>query len=266
MAGLWDVADTLAGLVEQAVYPAGTSQPSVAGVDVTIFVGWPVREVLDDTLKAGKAMVSIYPTDKERYVTKFERVFQTVSISPATLTAIVSGNTVTIGGVVSVPQAVMVILNAVGYSYGVLITDTLDTIAAALAAMIPGASSTGQVITLTNVTRLSTSIMTQATAAQELTRQERVFQISCWTTTPDIRRLLDEPIDVYLKKVVNPVFSDGFYGLMWYDHRKEIDATELQLIYRTDLFFRVQYATTDTQQFTTIGTVDETQTVTQGGF
>jgi hypothetical protein len=197
-------------------------------------------------------MVSVFPTNKERVVTKFERFYQPVAVTAATLTAVVSEATVTIGGTVTVPQAVMIEVDGVGYGYQVLMGDTVDTIATALAAILPSATAVGAVITVSNFTYLSARIATQATAAQELGRQEREFMITCWCPTPAIRPLLAAPIDNYIRINYLPIFSDGFYGQTFYSHTDETDHLELLDIYRRDLFFRVQYATTNTQTFTTI--------------
>lgn len=252
MADLSDVLETLYQQTITAVYPDGLSSPSVAGVDVTIVKGWPVRNRLDEQMKSGKALVSIFPTNKEKVVTKFERKFQTVSVSDPTLSAGVSGNTVTIGGTVTVPQSVMVIVDGIGYSYQVLITDTVDTIASALAGLIPNAIAVDNVITITDFHSLNARIATASLAAEELGRQEREFMITCWCPTPAIRSLLAPPIDKYLRINYLPVFSDGFVGMTFYSHTDETDHLELMSVFRRDLYFRVQYATTNTEEFMTI--------------
>lgn len=262
MADLTDVQNALVGMVEQAVYPNGISQPSVAGVDVSIFPGWPIRNVLDDEMKAGNAMISVFTTNKVKDVTKFERVFQDVQAVPVTITATVVGNVVTIGGTVSVPQAVMIVVDGVGYSYQVLITNTLDDIATALSLLIPNSIALGSTLTVDYKKSLIARIVTQISAAEELGRQERVFQITCWCNNPTIRSLLAPPIDIFFRLQYRFVLPDGFYCHMWWDNDTETDDLEIPLIYRRDLFFRVQYATTNTQTFTTVA--DNVLNVTYG--
>jgi len=60
MADISDVTAYLAGAVASAVYLNGTSQPSVANMDVRIFEGWPLPDQLDLDL-AGKMMSSGTP-------------------------------------------------------------------------------------------------------------------------------------------------------------------------------------------------------------
>lgn len=255
MADLSDVLNTLVTMVGEAVYPNGTSQPSVAGVDVSVFPGWPVRNKLDDEMKAGRAMVSVYPTNKEKDVTKFQRVFQEVSVTPPTIVGTVVGNVVTLTGTVTVPQSVMIVVDGVGYSYQVLITDTLTDIVTGLSLLIPGSIPSGTSLSVNYNNTLIVRVITQAVTAEELGRRERVFQISCWCPNPVIRSLLAPPIDIYLQLNYRFVLQDGFYAHMWYDHTNETDDLEIPLIYRRDLFYRVQYATTYAQAVPIIGNV-----------
>lgn len=266
MASLSDVLNTLTDMVADAVYPNGEMQPSVAGVPVDIFPGWPVRNKLDDTLKAGNAMVSVFPTNKARATKKFPADYQQIAETPATLTAMVIGDTVTIGGTVSTPQAVMTIVNGVGYGYQVLMSDTLTTIAQAIAALIPGASSAGVVITVPGARSLTASITTQYTAAKDISRQERVFLISCWAINPQIRDLLLAPIDEALKENYRIQMPDSFYAHVFPVETPTpfLDTLEKQLVYRGDLEFKIQYTTTKTDTFTKITkTIANVQMVNQ---
>ena len=57
MADISDVDGYLASAVVAAVYPAGTSQPSVANMDIRVFEGWPTPDQLDHDL--GGTMMSM---------------------------------------------------------------------------------------------------------------------------------------------------------------------------------------------------------------
>lgn len=61
MADLTEVADALVQIVAAAVYPNGTTQPSVSGSDVIVYQGWPDPDTLDHDLAASKSHVSIWP-------------------------------------------------------------------------------------------------------------------------------------------------------------------------------------------------------------
>lgn len=254
MATLDQVLSVLEQNVISAVYPNGLLQPSTAGVDTTIITGWPIRNKIDGILKANKALISIFPTNKVKIVTKFERVYQPITQTAATLTATVTGVTITIGGTVTVPQAVMAIVNYVGYAYQVLLTDTVNTIAANLAALIPGATALGAVITLNNPFSVIARVATSATAAYELSRQERVFLVRCWTTDVTVRDNLMNPIDIAFKENYRIVLPDDFYGIVWPVEAAQpfMDDWEKSLMIVGNLEYKVQYPTTVTNTFTTI--------------
>lgn len=61
MADQSDVAEALLGLATAAVYPGGPAAPSVAGVPVRLYRGWPDPETLAADLRAGAAHVSVFP-------------------------------------------------------------------------------------------------------------------------------------------------------------------------------------------------------------
>src|SRR5690606_1315833 len=183
----------------------------------------------------------IFPTDNERDVTKFETDFKSADKTPATIFPIIDGNTIEITGTISVPQAVMIIVNDhhPGYAYQIQESDTLEDIAEALADLIPNAIAAGNIIEVPGAFNLTANIATPYTASQELGRQERLFMISVWAPTPEIRTLLSKPIPVYFRKNYQFVLNDGFYCHLWYDRTKEIDDLQIPLIYRRNITFRV---------------------------
>jgi hypothetical protein len=258
MASLGDVLSVLVQNTTNAIYPNGLLNPSTAGVDTTIISGWPIRNKIDHVLSSGKALVTVFPTNKVKVVTKFERVFQELSKSIPTITATISGNTVNIGGNISVPQAVMVFVNGTAYSYEVQEADTLDDIANNISLLIPDSSAFGTVISIVgNVYKLSSTIINNGIAAYELSRQERVFLIRCWTTSPVIRDNIINSIDISFKKNYRITLPDDFYGITWpvESPTPYIDDLEKQIMIIGNLEYKVQYATTYTEQFAVIGDV-----------
>jgi len=255
MASLGQVLSVLTQNAANAVYPNGLMQPSTAGVDTTIISGWPIRNKIDEVLSAGKALISVFPTSKVKIVTKFERVYQEITVNTPTLTATVLNNTITIGGTVSTPLSVMAIVNNIGYSYQVQTGDTLNSIATNLALLIPGATAVANVITITGVYSLDAKVITTGTAAYELSRQERVFLVRCWATSPTIRDNLMNPIDIAFKVNYRIVLPDGFYGIVFPMESPQpfLDDWEKQLMIIGNLEYKVQYATTVTEDFYTIG-------------
>lgn len=260
MADLSDVLDMIYQHIIYVLYPNGATNPSIADVDITIVKGWPIRQKLDEVMRARKVMISIFPGNEERNTTRFLTDFKPLNKSAATLTAIVSEQTITIGGTVSVPQAIMVRVDDrnPGYAYQVQENDSLSDIAMALAAIIPNASAVDNVITVTGAHKLSTGIATAYTAGQSLGQQERIFKITIWSPTPDLRSVIASPIDIYFRKNYQIPLNDGFYARLKYVRTSETDDIQIPLIYRRDLNFRVEYETTSIESFTTITDVSTT--------
>ncbi|MDE2029957.1 MAG: hypothetical protein KGI97_05255 [Alphaproteobacteria bacterium] len=86
-----------------------------------------------------------------------------------TLTTSATSNSVTIGGTVSTPQQVSVTVNNgtsdTTYTYTVQASDTTSTVAAGLAALIPGASSTGPTLNLGVGTTVTSTVAAMTSTA-----------------------------------------------------------------------------------------------------
>jgi hypothetical protein len=253
MPGLFEVLATLGQEVATACYPNGTMQPSVTTRQITIESGeGPIRSQEDFDLVAGNSHVYVYPDAKERIVTKFERIFQPMTKSLPTLILTVSSNTVTITGSVSIPQAVMIINNGIGYGYQVQGGDTLNDIASNTAALIPGATSTDNVITIPDSYSLIARVATNYSASEEIARTERVFNINIVSPTPTDRATILNAIDVYLKLNFRIVGSDNYYLLLFYQDTKVTDQLSHERVYKATLQYMIQYPTTYTSNFTSI--------------
>lgn len=254
MADLSDVVALLASTSAGALYPNGTGSPSVPGVDCKIVSGWPIADDLDAYLSAGKVQVSVYPLPgMDRNTSRFPKIWQTLTITAATLTVTVSGDTLTIGGSVSTPQVVMVRYNGAYYAYEVLSTDTLNTIAAGIAALITGATSSGAVVTVPAAWDLVARIVTNGTAIMELRRQQRVFKITVWAPTPALRDSASQAIDLEFAQIERVNMPDGSSARVVYRGTLESDDNQPRNLYRRDLNYEVEYATTITETTSTIG-------------
>lgn len=254
MADLSQVRDTFANNLNTPIYPNGTSMPSVCGVPVTINAGWPIRTNLDKQLQMGNAMVSLYPTKMERVVTTFQRNFIPNTFTSPTLTATVSTTkyTVVIGGTITLPQSIMVIVNGIGYAYQVQSLDTLDTIASALASLVPGAVAFHNTIYLQPSYELIARVSSNYTASAELSRIDLVFMITIWAPSEAIRFSLGNAIDIYMKENYRVPMVDNFFAQVFWKGVEDTDMLDKSLIYRRDLFYTIQYATTVTNNYAAI--------------
>lgn len=260
MADLNDVGAALVALAAQAIYPNGTGQASAAGVPVKVFQGWPDPQALDADLVAGTCQVSVFPTASERNSSRFPKDWQTLSTNTPTLTAVIAGQTVTIGGTVpgaQNPTNVAVLANGQAFAYAVQVSDTLNSIATALAALIavgiPGTTSTGAVITLPAAARLTAArVGIAGTQIRELRRQVRAFQISVWADTPAHRDAVAAVVDVMFAKTNFLTLVDGFAARLLYTGSPINDGLQKERLYRRDLMYTVEYATTETNAATQV--------------
>lgn len=253
MSDISDVSNQLVAAAAAVLYPSGTANPSVANTPIRIYPGWPDAATLDADLATGTCHVTVYPLQIERNTSRMPRTWQQVSVNAATLTMTISGQTVTVGGTVSSPQNVMIGASGVDYAYAVQATDTLSSIATALSALILGATSSGAVITLpaaANITAARVGI--NGTLAMETRRQERVMQLAIWADTPAHRDAIAQPLDQYFGSIERITMPDGFSARLIYRGSPVWDNLQKTGLYRRDLHYAVEYATTTTTGATQI--------------
>ena len=265
MADISDVSNTLVGLIAGALYPNGTGQASAVGASCRVGSGWPSKAQLDPDLAHGIVNVSVYPTSIEHKTSRYMPQWQEINRFPPTVTLTGASQTITVGGTIAAPfhaQNTAVLIGGHAFTYAVQATDTLATVASALAALIavtyPGTTSSSAVITLPAGTPQPT-LRTggYATVAKEVKRQQRVVRISIWSPTPTLRDAVASLLDAFLAQIEFLTLPDGFGGRLLYHHSDLVDLQEKANLYRRDLCYSVEFPTTITQQAT-----DVTVTVT----
>jgi hypothetical protein len=250
MADLSDVESVLVSTVTQAVYPNGTGQASIANVPCRIYRGWPIPANLDQDLASNIINISVFPLDVEQRVTRYPKDWQELPFASPTLTITNSATTITVAGAPSSPLNVAAIVNNVGYVYAVQLHDTLTSIATGLASLINAgtpATSSGAVITIPGAHQLSARVGAIGTIIRETKRQKRSFQITFWCPTPALRDAIVPPVDAALGDIEFFSLPDGSSGRLLYERSPVSDRVERQGLYRRDLIYSVEYATTDTQ-------------------
>ena len=247
MADSSDVSNTLAGMIAATVYPNGTSQASISGSVIKVYPGWPVPNVLQQDMKAGGAHISIWALPSERKIgSELGRPYRVIEKGDPPLIATVSGLAIKLSGSVSVPTNFYVLIDGVGYHYPVQSNDTLITVATAMANQIPGATSSGAVITLASGNSVVARTGGVGTAVRELRRQAKDFQITVWAPTPAMRAQIGAAVDQQLSENSGISLGDGTPSLLLYARQFDSDASENYLLYRRDLIYTVNYATTQT--------------------
>jgi hypothetical protein len=87
---------------------------------------------------------------------------------------------------------------------------------------------------------------------QEIRRQAKTFKISIWAPTPDLRDTAASPVDVALALTTRFTYVDTSQGLMTYVNSTQNDDEQKAGIYRRDLNYSINYATTQNQSATPI--------------
>jgi hypothetical protein len=159
---------------------------------------------------------------------------------------------ITVGGTVTSPQNLALRINNKFYTYAVQPKDTLAGIAAALEALvaadIAGSSVTGPVLTIGPTGRLQAArVGGFATIAREVRRQERVMSIITWANSPQLRDQIAGAVDASLADTRFLDMPDGFGARLIYKNSMVIDAQQKAGLYRRDLNYLVEYATTISQ-------------------
>lgn len=262
MADLSDVENALVDIVSGILYPNGTSSPASVSVPCRVFRGWPIPADLDADMAAHRCAISVFPPPGAgRNTSRYPRDWQQKSANPATISMNAVGNQITLTGAIPSPYYNQNITIGYGgqnggvYVYQTVPSDTLNSVASALAALIPGASVVGAVITVPatmNITIASVGVI--GIAAMETRRQERAIWVTVWSHDPIVRDEVASAIDSALS---DPAYQfiempDGFSARFKYSGTVSIDTSQKAQIFRRDLVYLVEYATTKSQTLTEI--------------
>lgn len=252
MADLSDVENALRDLIASTLYPTG-SPPSVVGSAVVVYAGWPDPQTLDRDKLAGKSHVSIYPRKGDRNTTRQDTGWREVGRNAATYTLTASGQTVTVGGAAPnpyAPQNLVLIINGQAVAYQATAGRTAAQVAASLAALVAGATVAGAVITLPPTARLTAArVGVQGQAVKVVRNQEKSFQLTIWAPTNDLRIAIAKAIDPVLSDTPRLALADGSIGRLTYQSSEDNDFDQRQGLFRRDLNYTVEFATTRVQTF-----------------
>lgn len=97
---------------------------------------------------------------------------------------------------------------------------------------------------------------TSGLSVREVRRQSRTFQITIWASCFERRDPVAKAIDSALSSVTRLALPDGSQGVMTYVNSTQDDDQQKQGIYRRDLFYSINYATTQAQRSFVIREVD----------
>ena len=257
MADVSDVYNALASWISNLLYPNGPQNPSAltyngAPVAFRVYPGWPVTQNLNADLANGVVNVNVYPLPSERNISTLDKDPWILSQPTPTLTTSVSGQTVTIGGTVTVGEAVGISVGGTSYAYLVQASDTPGTIAAALAGLVPDATASGATVTVATAANLASRIGVPATVVTPVKRQSRQFQIVVWAPSPVLRDRVASFLDSWLGDLYRLPLPDGSAANLKYHNSPVNDLLQKEGAWRRDLFYEVIFDTTRTETLMTV--------------
>jgi hypothetical protein len=246
MADQSEVEQALVNIAVAALYPNGTTQPSVPGPDCRIYRGWPNPASLDADLSAGIVNVTVFPVSgSTRTTTRYSEQWVGSAGGP-TLTALINDTTVTFGGTAEPGQVAGILANGKAYAYRIRTGDNSQSVAANLANMLRADSIvqlSASSVTVAGARHLLARVVADAPVKREVRRQEQGFRVTCWCPTPAIRDATAITLDQALSAQYFFPLGDGTSGRLTYGGTTEFDQSQNARLYRRDLTYIVEYAT-----------------------
>lgn len=255
MADLSDVEVALVSAVSGALYPLGTSAPSVPGPDCRIYRGWPNSAALDSDLSTGRINVTVFPSGETGRTTTRYADRWAATAEQSTLTATVAGNLVAFKGLAAPGQVAGVSVDGHTFAYRIRAHDTCDQVAANLASLIRDkfiVTLSDATLTVPGAGKLYARVIADATAQLEIRRQEQNFRVSCWCPTPTTRDATASAIDGWFSSIFFLPLPDGTNGRLTYVNTGEFDQSQNARLFRRDLIYRVEYPTITTMSCPTM--------------
>ena len=247
MADQSDVETQLAAIVAAALYPNGLDLPSAPGSPCRVYRGWPNPAALDADLKAGRINVSIFPGEASpRLAPAYPGEWQTIATLP-TLTTSVNNLTVSFAGNAAEGQVAGILLDGKPYVYRVVAPDTAAHVAANLAAAIRAdriVNNSAATLTIPGARDLLARVVCDQPATRELRRQTQNFRVTCWCPTPVTRDAAAAMIDAVLAATNFLTLPDRSKARLLFAGGTVADRSEQANLFRRDLLYNVEYATT----------------------
>jgi hypothetical protein len=251
MADQSDVETALATLIGSILYPQGTDAASIVGKTCRIYRGWPNAAALDADLAAGRLNVTIFPAPApQQNTTRWpDEIVVTTRVTP-TVTIDTAATTATIGGTVSAGQLAGLLVDSLAVVRRTQSDDTPELIAAALAALLRQAGRivqlSGATMTIPGAGLIVGRVVADQPTQQTTRRQCQGFRITVWCPDPASRDAAASAIDAALSSHSFIALADGTSGRLRFVSFTVFDQSQDAALYRRDLLYSVEYATTVT--------------------
>jgi hypothetical protein len=274
MADISDVANALVNLISAALYPNGTGAVSAIGLNtIPVYRGSPGQAKLDSDMQSGFTQVggawqltapaaqivhvTVNPHGAGRLRPPYTMARSNLPTPPAvTITAAVSGTTVTLAGTVAAAQGAAIVANNVPFGAVAGTGGTLATLATALAAGLTAAgvsaTASGAVVTVPGATQLAANGFVQVAATKEWRRQAQGFEVTIYAPGRNLRDQAGSFIDQMFAQIKKITLADNFAAKLDYVSVIDDDRPEKDLLFLKRLFYQVEYPTTAQKIFSTI--------------
>lgn len=252
MADQSDVETVLTGLVTQALYPSGVTGSSTVGATCRIYRGWPSATALDADLAAGIVNISVYPdAARQHNTTRWPADWVQTSTTTPTMSVAVSGSSLTVSGTPSAGMLIGIQADILSVVYSTTATDTPELVAAQLAADLVAlgrvALASGATVTVPGVGYLLGRVVAAQPGLLETRRQRQGFRVSLWCPSPALRDETGAAVDGALAAMSFITLPDTTAGRLRFMSSVLYDQSLNAKLYRRDLLYSVDYATTITQ-------------------
>ena len=248
MADQSDVETVLVGAVGAALYPQGTAAPSILGRVVRVYRGWPISAALDRDLAAGHVNVTVFPeAATQRNTTRWPDIYIPGEAVTPRLTMTVAGETASIGGTADIGQVAGLLVDDLAVVHRTAAGDTPESVAAVLGDYIltrRPALVSGATILVPGAGRLIGRVVADQPALRETRRQRQNFRVSVWCPDPETRDAAGSAVDAALSVRSFIGLADGSSGRVRFVSSQVFDQSQNAALYRRDLVYAVEYATT----------------------
>ncbi len=250
MADQSDVEIALAALAAAALYPDGPQAASLPGPACRVYRGWPNPAALDADLAMGRINVTIFAGDAApRPTTRFAEEWLSAPVTPS-LQASVSATKVTFAGSADPGQLAGILVDGQTYVYRTQPKDTPALVAATIASLVRVdriVHLSGASLDIPGAHDLLARVVADRSALKEIRRQRLTIRITCWCPSPATRDATAAAIDTAFAAIQFLTLADSSQARLTFAGGAVLDQSQDASLYRRDLLYAVEYATTITQ-------------------
>ena len=250
MADQSEVETALAALAAEALYPHGPEAESRPGPPCRIYRGWPNPTALDADLAMGRINVTIFAGDTSpRLTTRFTEEWLSTPALP-TLLVSTSARSITFSGNADPGQVAGILIDRQPYLYRTRAGDSPALVAATLTAQIRTTQIVhlrGASLEIPDAQALKARVAIDRPSFQEIRRQLATIRITCWCPSPETRDSTATIIDTAFAAMPFIQLPDTSQARLTFAGGAVLDQSANASLYRRDLLYAVEYATTQTQ-------------------